>query len=187
MAAQIMRLASMLLVGLLLVFSSNPTRAEDDTKAEVDQHVQAALRRFKEKVKEAPEYLEMAKAVLVVPEVKKVGLVAGGQWGEGALREQGKPTAYYKMKSASVGLTAGYEEADFVFVFFTDEAVEKFKASNRFNVGANAGVTMVKKEANVSANTLKNKAPIAGFAFGEKGLMGDVSVEGTKFKRVHPK
>ncbi len=187
MALHMVRLAASLLAGCMLLFSATQVRADDHTKAEVDQEVQAALRRFQEKVKDAPEYLEMAKAVLVVPEVKKVGLIAGGQWGEGALREPGKPDVYYKMNSGSVGLTAGYEEADFVFVFFTDEAVKKFKASNRFNVGASAGVTMVKAEANASANTLKSKAPIAGFAFGEKGLMGDASVEGTKFKRVHPK
>ncbi len=176
-----------LLTGLMLTFAPQTTRADDNTKAEVDQHVQAALRRFKEKVKGAPQYLEDAKAVLVVPDVKKLGLVAGGQWGEGALRVDGKTDAYYKMQSGSVGLQAGYQEADFVFVFFTDEAIREFKASNRFNMGAKAGVTMVRKEANASSDTLKAQAPIAGFVFGEKGLMADVSVEGTKFKRVHPK
>src|SRR4051812_39260675 len=173
-----------LLTALALTLPSRGTLAEE-TKGEVDQHVQAALQRFREQVKGAPEYLQAAKAVLVVPEVKKVGLVVGGEWGEGSLRVNGNNVAYYKMDSGSVGLTAGFDKTDFVFVFFTDEALKKFRASNRFSVGADAGVTMVEKEANASADTLKNKAAVAGFAFGESGLMGDVSVKGTKFKRVH--
>jgi lipid-binding SYLF domain-containing protein len=124
--------------------------------------------------------------VLVVPNVKKVGLVGGGQWGEGAMRINDEDVAYYKMRSGSAGLQAGYEKGDMVLVLFTDEAIRKFQKGDLM-VGAEAEVTMVDKEANASAETLKNKASIVGFAFGEKGLMAGVSLNGTKFKRIHPK
>jgi lipid-binding SYLF domain-containing protein len=185
MQARITKAAVALAVGLSLS-SVSAVRAEE-TKREVDQEVQTTLQRFRTHVDAAPEVLEDAKAVLVVPDVKKVGLVGGGEWGEGALRKGGKTIAYYKMRGGSVGLQAGYEEGDMVFVFFTDEALNKFMKKNEFDVEAEAGVTMVDKDANASANTIRQQGEVAGFAFNDKGLMAGATVKGTKFKRVHPK
>ena len=43
----------------------------------------------------------------------------------------------------------------------------------QFQVQAEAGVTMVDEGAQASANTLKDQTDVAGFAFGDKGLMAD--------------
>ncbi|MFT3924250.1 MAG: YSC84-related protein [Myxococcales bacterium] len=185
MSARITRAAAGLLAGWLLL---SPAGGQaDESKQEVDKEVQTTLKRFNKAVDDAPELMREAKAVLVVPDVKRVGLVGGGEWGEGALRVGGQNVAYYKMRGGSVGLQAGYEQGDFVFVFFTDDAVNKFKKDGEFAVSAEAGVTMIDKNADATASTLKDKGQIAGFAFDDKGLMGGVTMKGTKFKRVNPK
>jgi len=185
MSARITKAVVGMLAGLSLNFAVS-AQAEDK-KAELDQEVQTTLQRFRTHVDVAPEVLQDAKAVLVVPDVKKVGLVGGGEWGKGALRKGGKTVAYYKLRGGSVGLQAGYEEGDMVFVFFTDEAVKKFMKDNKFAMEAEAGVTMVDKDANTSANAIRQQNEVAGFAFNDEGLMAGATVKGTKFKRVHPK
>ena len=64
--------------------------AHADSAREIDAHADAALSEFRKTVKGADEYLAAAKGVLMIPEVKKVGLVVGGQWGDGVLRVGGK-------------------------------------------------------------------------------------------------
>jgi len=186
MKARMSRPAAGLLAGLLLSVATSSAQAEE-SKKEVDQEVQETLQRFRTQIHDGPELLRDAKAVLVVPDVKKVGLVGGGEWGEGALRMGGKNVAYYKMRGGSVGLQAGYEKGDLVFVFFTEDAVKKFKKENEFQVQAEAGVTMVDESKEASANTIKDQTDVAGFAFSDKGLMAGATVKGTRFTRVHPK
>ncbi len=185
MSARIMKLAVGVLAALSLSFAASGHA--EDTKAELDQEVETTLQRFRTHVEVAPEVLNDAKAVLVVPDVKKVGLVGGGQWGEGALRRGGKNVAYYKMRGGSVGLQAGYEEGDLVFVFFTNDAVNKFMKENKFAVEAEAGVTMIDQSAGASASSIRQQGDVAGFAFNDEGLMAGAKVKGTKFKRIHPK
>jgi lipid-binding SYLF domain-containing protein len=64
--------------------------------------------------------------VLVIPDVKKVGFIIAGQWGTGALQVGGRTVDYCTMTAGSAGFQAGYQEADFVFVFFTQDAVAGF-------------------------------------------------------------
>lgn len=161
-------------------------RADTSVK-ELDAKVDASLARFREHVKGADEYLHAAKGVLVIPEVKKAGLVVGGQWGEGELRLNGKTVDYFKMEAGSAGLQAGYQEADYLFLFMTREALDKFRESEGWTGGAETGITVVDKSMGVSADTLKSSKPVTAFVVGKKGLMGGFSAKGTKFTRFTPK
>jgi len=180
------------LVMLTLVSPSivltTPSVSKADTSEELDAHVDAALDRFRKQVTSASDFLNKGTGVLIIPQVKKVGLVVGAQWGEGALLLHGqtKPSAYYKMEAGSAGFQAGYQTADFVFVFLTEDALVKFRAHDKWTAGAESGITMVDKSFGGSVDTLKSSAPIAGFMVGKKGLMGGWSVKGTKFTRFNP-
>jgi lipid-binding SYLF domain-containing protein len=160
-----------------------------DEASEINAEAQQALQRFKDKVKNASDVLARAEGVLVFPEVKKVGLVAGAQWGKGALyvgQKLNKPVANYRMDAGSVGLQAGYREADFVFVFFTKEALEDFRDGPEWSAGAEAGLTLADENWDGSVDTLARETPIVAFVFDEDGLMGDVSVSGIRFARYTP-
>ena len=88
----------------LAVFPSAPIHAA--TSAEIDAEVATAMTGFRKEIKGADEYLKEAKAVLVVPNVKKVGFVIAAQWGTGALQVGGRNVAYYKMDAGSAGFQA---------------------------------------------------------------------------------
>jgi lipid-binding SYLF domain-containing protein len=173
------------LSGVVLLLSGLG-QAHGATAAEVDAKVASALAQFRKEISGADGYLKEAKAVLVIPDVKKVGFVVAGQWGTGALQVGGKTVDYYKMTAGSAGFQAGYQEADFVFIFFTQDAVDKFRAGQGWTVGGEAGLTLVEVGAGMSADTLKNQNAVAGFAFGREGLMAGWSAKGTKFDRVKP-
>src|SRR3989337_4035320 len=73
------------------------------TAGEIDASVDASLERFHKEVKGAEEFLKSAKGVLVLPGVIKGGLIIGGEYGEGALRIEGKTGDYYSTAAASYG------------------------------------------------------------------------------------
>jgi lipid-binding SYLF domain-containing protein len=160
--------------------------AHAKTAKEIDASVDATLAAFRKDVKGADEYLSSAKGVLVVPEVQKVGFIVGGQWGEGALRVGGQTVDYYRMESGSVGFQAGYQKANFVFVFLTQEALDKFRASEGWSAGADTGVTVADASIGASVDTLKAKSPIVAFVTGKEGLMGGFSFKGEKFTKFQP-
>jgi len=175
----------MLVVSFSLVMCPFAT-VQAATAAEIDAEVATALMQFRKDVANADEYLKEAKGVLVIPNVKKVGFVVAGQWGTGALRIGGSNVDYYTMKAGSAGFQAGYQKANFVFIFFTDDSLNKFRAGEGWTVGAEAGLTLVEVGAGASADTLKSQNAVAGFAFGKEGLMAGWSAKGTKFSRITP-
>jgi lipid-binding SYLF domain-containing protein len=170
---------------VLPFFLSHAGAAHAKDTRDIDASVDVALQSFKKEVKGAEEYLKAATGVLVMPDVKKVGFVVGAQWGEGALRVGGKSVDYYKMEAGSAGFQAGYQKANFVFLFLTQEALDSFRASSGWGAGVDAGVTVVDASTpTMSADTLKSKSSVVAFAFGKEGLMGGWSGKGTKFTKL---
>src|SRR5512144_756815 len=84
------------------------------TAREIDVSVDVALEKFIKDVKGSKEYLDAAKGVLVIPRVVEAGLIAGGQYGEGALRIQGKTVEYYSIAAGSFGLQIGAQEKNII-------------------------------------------------------------------------
>jgi lipid-binding SYLF domain-containing protein len=178
--ASLIRLAMTLLAFLVV------GAAQAGSASEIDTHADAALSDFRKTVKGADEYLAAAKGVLVIPEVKKVGLVVGGQWGEGVLRIGGKTVDYYRMTAGSVGFQAGVQQANYVFIFLTQEALDAFRTGQGWDTGIDAGVTLIDESIGASVDTLKAKSSVVAFIFGKEGLMGGFSLKGQKLSRFKP-
>jgi lipid-binding SYLF domain-containing protein len=65
----------------------------------------------------------------------------------------------------------------------TDAAVDKFTKNDReWEMGVDASVAVAKVGAGGALDTTNLKTAIVVFLFGEKGLMGDVSFQGSRFK-----
>ncbi|MBT9611918.1 MAG: hypothetical protein IV108_01465 [Burkholderiales bacterium] len=158
--------------------------AQAKSEKEIDASVDVALERFKKDVKGADDYLKGAKGVLVMPNVKKAGFVVGAQWGEGALRVGNKSVGYYKMDAGSVGFQAGYQEANIVFLFLTQDALNSFRASKGWTAGIEGGITVVDASFGGTLDTLKAKDSIVAFVIGKEGLMAGWSAKGTKFTKL---
>lgn len=176
--------AKHLLAALFSISLLVPVSLHADGGRETDAKVASALASFRREVPGAEDYLREAQGVLVIPEAKKVGFLVAAQWGQGALQVGGKTVAYYKMEAGSAGFQAGYQKASFVFIFFTGDALTKFRASPGWTVGAEAGLTFVEVGKGVRLDTLKGQNAVGGFAFAQEGLMAGWSAKGTKFTPV---
>ncbi|HEY0803369.1 MAG TPA: YSC84-related protein, partial [Steroidobacteraceae bacterium] len=154
------------------------------TKDEIDKGVHHTLQQFNQLNPMHHDLVARAKGVLVFPRVTKGGVGVGGQFGEGALRIDGKNVAYYSISSASVGLTLGLAKHKEVILFMTQEVLDKFMNSHGWSIGADTGVAVLDKGAGGAYDTQTLQRPILAFVFGEKGLIGDISLEGSKVTKL---
>jgi lipid-binding SYLF domain-containing protein len=77
----------------------------------------------------------------------------------------------------------GVEKRSEVIVFTTQDSLNQFTSSKGWSVGADTGVAMIHGGGgNYDTDTLKK--PVVGFVFGEKGLIGDLSLEGSKIDKI---
>jgi lipid-binding SYLF domain-containing protein len=96
----------------------------------------------------SPELVSKARGVLVFPSVIQGGFWVGGQYGEGALREGGQTAGYYSTAGGSFGLQIGAQSKAIIFLFMTQDALDRFRNSDGWAVGADATVAVVKIGAN---------------------------------------
>jgi lipid-binding SYLF domain-containing protein len=181
-AASILRAAFGIVVAMILSFSN----VWADQKIETG--VNACLGRFIAMVKGGREMLTMAKGVLVMPSVLKAGLIVGGEYGQGALRIEGKTESYYNLASGSIGIKIGGQAEDIVVLFMTDEALKQFQQSKGWEIGLNGSVAVANFGGGKRiVDLIKMEDPIIVFVFDVKGLMADISLKGAKFFKIIPK
>jgi lipid-binding SYLF domain-containing protein len=154
------------------------------TKDQIDERVQNTLLQFNQINSSHEDLVGRAKGILVFPSVTKGGVGVAGQFGEGALRVNGQNVGYYSLSSASVGLTVGVAKHDEIIMFMTQEALDKFTSSKGWAVGADTGVAVMSKGAGGAYDTKTLQRPILGFVFAEKGLIADVSLDGSKVTQL---
>lgn len=151
---------------------------------EIDTKVNGTLGAFKDTVPGGAEFLSKASGTLVFPTITKGGLIIGGEFGEGALRVDGKTVDYYNIASASFGLQIGAQQYSIVMVFMNDEALQKFRDSKGWEAGVDGSVAVAEWGAGDDINTKTFKDPIVAFVFGNKGLMAGISIEGSKITKI---
>jgi lipid-binding SYLF domain-containing protein len=170
-----------LILGPFLVTTSE---ARTKSAKEINMEVDRALRLFEHQVRGGKDLLNSAKGVLVIPNVVKAGLALGGEYGEGALRIGGKTVAYYNIAGGNAGFEIGAEKKDLVLLFMQEDALEHFRTNPDWTAGFDAGITYIDTGKDKYADTLTIKDPVVAFVFGERGLMLDASIEGTKFSKM---
>jgi lipid-binding SYLF domain-containing protein len=89
------------------------------TKAEIDERVHHTMQQFYQLNPAHKDLVARAKGILVFPHITKGGVGVGGEFGEGALRIDGKNVAYYSVSAASVGLTLGLAKHKEVILFMS--------------------------------------------------------------------
>jgi lipid-binding SYLF domain-containing protein len=154
------------------------------TKEKIDERVQHALTQFYQLNPTHQDLVMRAKGILVFPHVTKGGAGVAGEFGEGALLENGQTAGYYSLSSASVGLTLGVAKHDEIIMFMTQESLDKFTSTRGWAVGADTGIAVMSKGAGGDYDTKTLQRPILGFVFGEKGLIADVSLDGSKVTKL---
>ena len=169
---------------MFLVTCALAQSASASTAAEIDTGVDTTLAMFKEKVKGADGVLGAAKGVLVFPSVVKAGVGVGGEYGEGALRVGGKTVNYYNTASASVGLQLGVQEKSIIIAFLEAGALDKFRNSAGWKIGVDGSVALIELGAGGALDTATLNKPIVGFVLDNKGLMYNLTLEGSKITKI---
>lgn len=177
--------SALLLAALLAMMLAAPA-AHAASAAEIDQQVDQALERFR-KIEGASSFLGIAKGVLVFPKVYKAGIGVGGEYGEGALRIDGKTVDYYSTAAASIGFQLGAQAKSIIVLFTEDSALRKFRESEGWKVGVDGSVALVDIGVGKAVDTTNIKDPVIGFVFGQKGLMYNLTLEGSKFTKIEKK
>jgi len=166
----------------LAVSASDVSAAQ--TAAELSAAVQKTIANCYQTVQTCKEFGNKASGMLVFPEVTKAAIGVGGEYGEGALVVGGKPAGFYSTSAASIGLQLGAEQRSQIIMFMTDEALKKFQASDGWEIGGKAGVTVIDTGMSGKIDTTSFNEPVVGYIFGEKGLMADLSFEGQKISKI---
>jgi lipid-binding SYLF domain-containing protein len=164
------------------VFASGPSFAA--SKAQIDERVSHALTQFQSLNVNNGTLQNKAAGVLVFPRIIKGGAGIAGEHGEGVLQVKGQTVGYYSVSSGSVGLTLGLARHKEVILFMTQDALDKFTNSKGWSAGADTSIAVVSKGAGGDYDTTTLQKPILGFVFGEKGLIGDASLEGSKINKI---
>lgn len=165
-------------------FLATTSSARSKTPQEINAEVDAALVLFSHQVRGGQDLLNSAKGVLVIPNVVKAGLGLGGEYGEGALRVGGKTVAYYNIAGGSMGFEIGAEKKNLILLFMQDEVLEHFRTSSNWTAGFDGTVTFIDTGKEGYTDTVAMNNPVIAYVFGERGLMLDASIEGTKFSRM---
>ncbi|MDR3396855.1 MAG: YSC84-related protein [Pandoraea sp.] len=164
--------------------SDNSAGANTNKRREIDASVNGALDKMYASVKGSRELVSKARGVLVFPSVLQAGFVVGGEYGEGALRVGGTTQGYYNTVTASFGLQIGAQSKAVIFLFMTQDALDKFQRTDGWTAGADASVAVVKIGANGAVDLNTATSPVEVVVMTNAGLMANLNIEGTKVTKL---
>ena len=161
-----------------------PAPLQAASKMVLDAKITEAVETFYE-ISRAGEILaEKAAGMLVFPKIAKAGLGVGGEYGEGALLVDEKVVDYYRSAAASVGLQFGAQVRTQIILFMEEEALQSFRNSSGWEVGVDGSVAIASLGAAGEIDSETAKQPVIGFVISNKGLMYNLTLEGTKISKL---
>jgi lipid-binding SYLF domain-containing protein len=147
--------------------------------------VNVAIAQLNQQEPGSRQLMQQSKGYLVFPKVFKAGLVVGGEYGEGALRVNGRTVGYYSATAGSIGLQAGAQQKSVFILFMTEPALAQFQQSSGWTAGADASVALVNVGAAGATSTEMAQRPVVGYVLTQGGLMVDASLNGTKVSKLN--
>ena len=179
-------LKALCLVLITFVATVAAPRVSQAGKAEIDHDANEALHSFVGQVPGARELANKAAGILVFPSVVKAGFGIGGEYGEGILLNKDRVEGYYNIISASFGFQLGVQERTIIIMFMTEDALDGFERRAGWKVGVDGSVAIITVGIGGGIDTDKIVSPVIGFILDPKGLMYNLTLEGTKISRIDP-
>jgi lipid-binding SYLF domain-containing protein len=175
-----------LAVGLLVLLGSlcAATWGNAASGPEIDANVRATMGEFFREVPSSYELANKAVAILVFPTIVKAGFGIGGEYGEGALHIRGRTGGYYNIISGSIGFQFGAQARSVLLMFMTPPALATFQRTDGWKIGVDGSVAIITVGAGGAIDTNSVRSPIVGFIFDQKGLMYNLTLEGSKISRI---
>ena len=173
------------LVQTLIIALFLPALAQAASREEIDATVDEALATFYEESPAGKNLAGRAAGMLVFPRVVKAGIGIGGEYGEGALIVGGSKVAYYNTAGASIGFQLGAQVKSQIIMFMTADALDTFRSSDGWEAGVDGSVALVEFGTGGEISSNSAQQPIIGFIFSNKGLMYNLTFEGSKMTKIN--
>ncbi|MCC7635479.1 lipid-binding SYLF domain-containing protein [Stenotrophomonas rhizophila] len=176
------RLSLVLLISASLLLSTQAIAGPQE-----DQRARNAVRVLNE-IQDMPEQgipdklLDEGRAIVVIPDTIKAGLVIGGRRGHGLMSVKNPDGSwsnpvFVKLTGGSIGFQAGVQSSDVVLVFRNDRSLDNL-VNGKFTLGADAGVAAGPVGRNAAAATDGQlKAEIWSWSRA-RGLFAGVALDG---------
>jgi lipid-binding SYLF domain-containing protein len=160
-------------------------RAVAASAEEINANADAALARLQKSQPVTEEMLANAKGILIFPKIIKAGLILGAAGGDGVLRVDGKPEAYYRSTAASYGFQSGITKFGYVMFLMDDESLNYIRETAGWEVGV--GPTITVADDNIISSRLSTSTVQEGiyvFFVNQTGYFAGAGIEGTKITRI---
>jgi lipid-binding SYLF domain-containing protein len=178
------RIIALAPVLMLIAALCLPHRAQAASGAEIDASARATLAEFFREVWSARDLANQATAILIFPTVVKAGFGVGGEYGEGVLHIRGRTAGFFNIISGSIGFQLGAQARSVIIMFMTEGALAQFQGTDGWRVGLDGSVAIITIGAGGAIDTNTIRSPVIGFIFDQKGLMYNLTLEGSKITRI---
>jgi lipid-binding SYLF domain-containing protein len=179
-------LAAVLMMTTLAINAAAPAAALAASASAIDRDARAALDDLYRKTPGSKALADKAVAVLVFPNIVKGGFIIAGQFGDGALRKNGKSVAYYRSLAVSYGYQAGVQAYGYVLFFMDDASLQYLDNSAGFELGVGPSLVVLDEGFGKNVSTTTLQKGVYAFIFDQKGLMGGMGIQGSKITRINP-
>ncbi|MDJ0514357.1 MAG: YSC84-related protein [Methyloceanibacter sp.] len=182
-----MKILTTSLIAAFLVLASSfsaASIAQAASAQQIEEDVNATLHRFVDQIGGARALANKAVGILVFPSIVKAGFGIGGEYGEGMLIVDKRPAGYYNLVGASFGFQLGVQERSVIIMFMTQDALDQFYSLQGFKVGVDASVAIITLGVGGSIDSDKITQPVIGFVLDPKGLMYNLTLEGSKITKI---
>lgn len=169
-------------------------------KKKIDKKVEKTLDKFHDNVTGSEEFLASAYAVLVFPPLSGAGSVGfglgpltlqtkgRGEFGSGALIVSGETVDYYQIiKEAHVKVIGGIKKKRLFLFFMTKEALENFRNFEEWNIGIDAPVADLKRDAEGRFIIENPESPVLAFYHGKWDDHVYLSTPELIVEKIYPK
>ena len=175
-----------LLLATLAVDISKPALILAGSASQIDREVTQSLATLYKNTPDAKVLGDKAVAVLVFPSIVKGGFIIAGQFGDGALRKNGKTAAYYRSLAASYGFQAGIQAFGYALFFMDDASLQYIENSDGWELGTGPSLVVLDAGFGKNLSTTTLQKGVYAFIFDQKGLMGGLGIQGSKITRINP-
>jgi lipid-binding SYLF domain-containing protein len=172
------------LVALALLLPAMAAHAEDPPLVRAQNAVRVLREVMQAPDKAIPQdLLRNAKAIAVIPDMVKAGLIFGGRRGEGLISVKSPDgtwsnPSFITLTGGSVGFQAGVSSTDVILVFRTQRGVDSI-VNGKFTMGADAAAAAGPVGRTATAATdAQMKAEIYSYSR-SRGLFAGVALDGS--------
>ena len=153
----------------------------------IDARVEATRNYLLQTFPATRQLFDAARGVLIMPLVTEAGVIyLGGGYGRGALQINDVTVDYYSATRATVGLQLGAQQYAHALFFMTDEALQEFRTTDGWAVGADARYAIPDRGGSLGVETTTQLAPVVALVFGQSGFIAGATLSGIKYTRIIP-